>query len=283
MDAYAGFEPQIGEIRALRTFRIGPGGVLYPLFCDSPWTDGANTARCRASGPSDAGRQPHSAPDPDCTCGFYAYASESSAAEYPFARHVLAVVACWGHVIAGTRGIRAEHGRIEAIWTSGAVPRDLAAQVAQRYPSTSTYADKDAMLVEHPATMLDCYEVDEPRERTIKRLGLRVLILVALIVGLLPTRWLGSNNDARVVWAAGLCFFLAGVAILRRRRADIAARRRMLVFVAVALWLVAPFAGTTGVLLLRLPLIQIGALAFAQRRIGTRAASRFPALINAPG
>ncbi len=283
MDAYAGFEPQVGEIRALRTFRIGPGGVLYPLFSDSPWTAGANTARCGASGPPAAGRQVHPAPDPDCTCGFYAYASESSAAEYPFARHVLAVVACWGHVIAGTRGIRAEHGRIEAIWTSETVPPDLAAQVAQRYPATATYADKDEMLVEHPPTMLDCYEIDEPHERTMKRVGLRVLIIVALVVGLLPTRWLGSNNDARLVWAAELCFFLVGVAILRRRRTDFAARRRMLVFVAVALWLVAPFAGTTGVLLLRLPLIQIGALGLVQRRMGTRAASRFPALINAPG
>ncbi|MDP9094257.1 MAG: hypothetical protein M3N95_15310 [Actinomycetota bacterium] len=46
MDAYSGFEPQVGEIRALRTFRIGPGGLLYPLFSDHAWTDGTNTAEC---------------------------------------------------------------------------------------------------------------------------------------------------------------------------------------------------------------------------------------------
>ena len=122
MEAYAGFDPRVGEIRALRTFRIGPGGVLYPLFSNTPWSDGTNTARCRAGGASDESAE-HRAPEPDCTCGFYAYACEAAAAEYPNARHVLATVACWGRVIAGTRGIRAEHGRIEAIWMSETVPR----------------------------------------------------------------------------------------------------------------------------------------------------------------
>ena len=43
METYAGFEPQIGEIRALRTFRIGPDGKLYPLYSDTAWVDGTNT------------------------------------------------------------------------------------------------------------------------------------------------------------------------------------------------------------------------------------------------
>ena len=34
MDAFAGFEPQVGEIRAVRSFRVGPDGTLYPLFSD---------------------------------------------------------------------------------------------------------------------------------------------------------------------------------------------------------------------------------------------------------
>jgi hypothetical protein len=282
MESYAGFEPQVGEIRALRTFRIGPGGVLYPLFSDTAWSDGTNTASCTAPGSSDPGPVAHHAPDPDCTCGFYAYASEAGAAEYAYARHVLAVVACWGRVIAGTRGIRAEHGRIEAVWMSDTVPPDLAALVATRYPSTTPYSDKSAMLAAHPPTVLDCYETDPPRERTVKRWGLRLSIIVALMVGVLPTDWLGSNHDARVVWAGELCFFLIGVAILRRRRTDLAAKRRMLLFVAVALWLVAPFAGAVGVVMLRLPLIQVGALAVVQRQLFARAASQFPAEISAP-
>jgi hypothetical protein len=279
MEAYAGFEPRVGEIRALRTFRIGPGGVLYPLFSNTPWSDGANTARCRATrAPDESGV--HRAPEPDCTCGFYAYASEAGAAEYPNARHVVAVVACWGRVIAGTRGLRAEHGRIEAIWMSETVPPDLAAQVVSHYPAVASYSDKSAMLAAHPPTVLDCYEIEAPRERAMKRIGLRVSIILALIVGVLPPHWLGSNHDARLVWAGELCFFLLGVAILRRRRTDIAARRRMLLFVAVALWLMAPFAGPVGVVLLRLPLIQITALTMIQRVVLARAASRFPAEVN---
>ena len=128
--------------------------------------------------------------------------------------------------------------------------------------------------------MLESYEIEAPRERTMKRIGLRLSIIVALIVGVLPPHWLGSNHDARIVWAAELCFFLIGVTILRRRHADIAAQRRMLLFAAVALWLVAPFAGTVGVVLLRLPLIQIAALMMIQRVVLARAASTFPAEVT---
>jgi hypothetical protein len=49
---------------------------------------------------------------------------------------------------------------------------------------------------------------------------------------------------------------------------------------AVALWLLAPFAGAVGVLLLRLPLIQIAALLFVQRVLLARAASTFPAEVG---
>lgn len=274
MDAYAGFEPQVGEIRALRTFRIGPRGSLYPLFNNHPWAYGANTAHCRVT--SLAGAQPHAAPEASCTCGYYAYASEAAAAEYPHARHVLAVVACWGRVIAGTRGIRAEHARIEAIWMSAAVAQGLASMVTERYPSTAVYPDKTAMLTEYPPTMLDCYE-PAPNERTARRVALWLATAVALIMGMVPAHWLGRNQDARIVWAAELGFFVFAVLVLRRKHTDIAAKRRGLLFVAVSLWLMAPFAGTVGVLLLRLPLIQIGALFLVQRALQTRAASTFPA------
>jgi len=277
VDAYAGFEPQVGEIRAVRTFRIGPGGLLYPLFGNQAWTGGTNTARCRAHRPGGADAGSHEPPEPDCTCGFYAYASQTSAAEYPNARHVLAVVACWGRVVAGTRGIRAEQARVEAIWMSDTVPPDLVNQVRARYPSTSVYADKEAMLTEHPATDLDCYEEPAPRERAWRRIGLWTATVVALITGVLPAQWLGNNHDARIVWGAELAFFALGALVLRRRRTDVAAKRRGLLFVAVALWLLAPFAGTIGVLMLRLPLIQIGTLFFVQRVLLSRAASTFPA------
>jgi hypothetical protein len=271
MEAYTGFEPQVGEIRAVRTFRVGPNGSLYPLFSDVPWSAGTNSARCKFA--------THPTPDADCTCGFYAYASEAAAAEFPNARHVLAVVSCWGHVIAGTRGIRAEFARVEAIWMSEVVPASLAALVATHYPGLSIYADRQAMLAQHPPTVLDCYQFD-PNERAVRRVALRLAILAALIIGVLPTSWLGSNHDARLVWAAELGFFLIGAALLHRKRTDLAAKRQALVFVAVALWLLAPFAGAGGTLMLRLPLIQIAALTACQRWLLTREASRFPARIG---
>ncbi len=280
MDAYAGFEPQVGEIRAVRTFRVGPGGALYPLFSNTPWGDGANTARCRAvrlaavSGPS------HPAPDPDCTCGFYGYASDAAAGEYPNARHVLAVVACWGRVVAGTRGLRTEHARVEAIWMSATVPAELAAMVRERYRSVSVYTDKATMLAEHPPTELDCYEEPAQAEAAWRRFGRWLGIGGAIVLGTLPAHWLGSNRDARIVWGAVLAFFVVAAVLSRRRQADLAARRRGLVAFAVALWLLAPFAGPVGVLLLRLPLIQIAALLFVQRVLLARAASTFPAEVG---
>jgi hypothetical protein len=280
VDAYAGFEPQVGEIRAVRTFRVGPGGALYPLFSNTPWGDGANTARCRAvrlaavSGPS------HPAPDPDCTCGFYGYASDAAAGEYPNARHVLAVVACWGRVVAGTRGLRTEHARVEAIWMSATVPAELAAMVGERYRSVSVYTDKATMLAEHPPTELDCYEEPAQAEAAWRRFGRWLGIGGAIVLGTLPAHWLGSNRDARIVWGAVLAFFVVAAVLSRRRQADLAARRRGLVAFAVALWLLAPFAGPVGVLLLRLPLIQIAALLFVQRVLLARAASTFPAEVG---
>jgi hypothetical protein len=280
VDAYAGFEPQVGEIRAVRTFRVGPGGALYPLFSSHAWTDGANTAQCLAIGRTGGESTAHDAPAPGCTCGFYAYASETFTAEYPNARHVLAVIACWGRVIAGTRGLRAENARIEAIWMSSTVPPDLANMVRERYPSTSLYADKAAMLAEHPATELDCYEVPAPRERRWRRIGLWAATTIALITGVLPAQWLGNNTDARILWGVELAFFVVGALVLRSRHTDVAAKRRGLLFVAIALWLLAPFGGTAGLLLLRLPLIQIGVLFLVHRALLARAASTFPAEVG---
>jgi hypothetical protein len=282
MDAYDGVDLQVGEIRAVRTFRIGPGGVLYPLFTDTPWTDGANTARCKMSDPETVRRQPHATPEPDCTCGFYAYASESAARENAHAQHVLAVVSCWGHVIAGTRGIRAEHARIEAVWMSGAVPSDLAAMVATRYPTAAVFADKVTMLATHPPSVLDCYLAEPLYGRRGTRVALRLGVAVALVLGLLPPHWLSSNHDARMVWAAELGFFVIAALILRRRRTDSLAAGRVLLFSAAALWLVAPFAGVAGTILLRLPMIQIAALTAVQRRLMTQEATRFPATIGPP-
>jgi hypothetical protein len=276
MDAFAGFEPQVGEIRAVRSFRIGADGVLYPLFSDHGWSDGPNTARCRVT----HGDQIHDVPDPECTCGFYAYASARAADEYPHARHVLAVVACWGRVIAGTRGIRAQYARIEGVWMSGKVPDYLRRAVAARYPSVDVCSDLDELSTRHPATVLDCYEPQAPRERPAHRITVRLAVIAALISGMLPSAWLGGSVPARVLWAAECLAFIIAAVVQRRRRADAASRRRATLFGTVALWLVAPFAGAAGILLLRLPLLQLAALTLAQRGMLLRSARSFPAEIG---
>jgi hypothetical protein len=276
LDAYAGFEPLVGEIRALRSFRVGPGGGLHPLFSDQPWRDGANTAVCRREQ-----RHPpwHGAPDPDCTCGFYAYGSERATAEYPHSRHVLAVVACWGRVIAGTRGLRAEYGRVEALWLSPTVPEELVARVRGRYPSVALYRDKDVMLAEHPATPLDCYD---PAATGRFRAGrwLPAAAALAAVVGVLPQGWLGGRHVAAAVWASvGLLFLVLAVTRGWRAR-DITAYRQRLVSLAVVLWMLAPFAGVLGLVLLRLPLLELAAFLLLQRWQLQRSANRFPAEIG---
>lgn len=285
MDAYTGFEPQVGEIRALRTFRVGPGGVLYPLFSDAAWADGPNTARClrpRQTGdPQADGLPPHAAPDPDCTCGFYAYGSEGAVGDYPHGRHVLAVVACWGRVIAGTRGVRAEQCRVEAVWLSDTVPEDLVDAVRARHPSVALYRDRAAMLAEHPLTELDCYEPASTRSRSGWDRLLLAGAVAAVVIGTLPVAWLGGPHPAALIWGTlGGLFLLIAMVRGWRRTADVVAHRQRLVSASVALWMLAPFAGALGLLLLRLPLLEIAGLAFLQHRRMVRAAGRFPAVID---
>ena len=208
MDAFAGFEPQVGEIRAVRSFRVGPDGTLYPLFSDQAWVDGANTARCRVT-PDDPD---HGAPDPECTCGFYAYASARAADEYPHARHVLAVIACWGRVIAGSRGIRAEKARIEAIWMSPKVPEYLRRAVTARYPTAVVEPDVDQLLVDHPPSELSCYDPQPPREPRARQIATRVAVGVAL-PGRAGSRGASARRPQR---PEGLSRLPAGLGLPRR-------------------------------------------------------------------
>jgi hypothetical protein len=277
MDPYAGFEPSVGEIRALRTFRIGPGGCLHSLFSDTPWQDGANVATCRRERENVTW---HGAPDPACTCGFYAYGTARAATEYPHSRHVLAVVSCWGRVIAGTRGLRAERCRVEALWLSGAVPDALVAALRERYPSVAVYTDRDRMLAEHPLTPLDCYEAVPSRPRFPAARTLTIAALLAALLGVLPADWFGGKDAATLVWSCLAALFLV-VALTRGwRKRDVAAYRQRLLSLAVVLWMLAPFAGLAGLLLLRLPLLELGAFLAVQHWQLYRAASRFPADIG---
>jgi len=177
---------RVGEIRAVRTFRVSEHGFLNPVGYSAagPWQDGANTARCLGHG--------HAPAAPGCKCGFWAYGTYHAACEYAEARRVLAVVACWGKVVPGTRGVRAQYARIEAIWLSGKIPRHFVQRLRERYPSVTFYRSRRRMLRRNHPTMLDSYEPEPRRERVISRLARQIRTGVAglsLTVAILMLCW----------------------------------------------------------------------------------------------
>ena len=274
MDPYGGFEPQVGQVRALRTFRIGPDGGLYPLFSSERWHDGSNTARC-----SRKDTPPHRSPDPHCTCGFYAYGAEQWVSEHPSSRHVLAVVACWGRVIAGTRGLRAEHSRIEALWLSAAVPAALVELVVRAHPSVAVHRDRARMLADHPPTELDCYE---PAGRGSGRPAGRLwwsAAVAAAVLSVLPADWLGGARSAAVLCLVlGVAFGVAALPVYRRGTDDGRGSRRLLCL-ATSIWVLAAFLSPFGMVLVRLPLLQAASIIGLQHMCVLVEGRRIPARI----
>jgi hypothetical protein len=141
---------RVGEIRALRTFQLSSDGSLRPVaYTDVAWVDGANAANCDLCD--------HTPAAPGCGCGFWAYGSRGGASQHRAAKHLLAVISCWGRVVPGTLGVRAQYARIEAIWVSGRIPRGRVALLRKRYPSAVVYGSKRAMLRRHRLSRLDSY------------------------------------------------------------------------------------------------------------------------------
>lgn len=276
MNDFAGFQPQVGEILAVRTFRIGPNGQLFPLFNDRAWSNRMNTALCSLA---DAHSRSHVPPEPECTCGFYGYGKQYDASEYPHATHVLAVVACWGRVIAGTRGIRAQHARLEAIWMSRRVPADLADQVADRYNGASVYLDREQMLQQHAPTALDCYYAHGgPADGTVPT-GARVALVGAVLLNLVPTPWLGHSFLTVGSWALQISLLVLSAILNAGGPAGRGAKRWWVLLVAAAFWLLAPTGGVAGWLLIRGSLLDIAIMIVLVRRHQAADSRRFPATI----
>ena len=106
-------QPLVGEVVGLRSFRVDEAGRPRPLHSDTVWYDGPNTAVCTP--PTGDRRLPHTVPDDGCECGFYAFGTREAAGRTRQMRYVQAVVSCWGGVVAGTRGVRAQYARIDAL------------------------------------------------------------------------------------------------------------------------------------------------------------------------
>ncbi len=252
MDAFRGAEPLVGEITGLRTFRVDDTGLLLPLYSNEAWYDGTNTAACTP--PTGDRRGVHDVPSEDCECGFYAYGTVEAAAANRQMRYVRAVVSCWGAVVAGTQGVRAEHARIDAIWLHPEAPRWLRTRIASRYPSARMYADPDALVGEHPLTEMSCYDAPHLRRRSTKITT--VLGFVALLVlGLLPYSTLSGTHGLWESWIAvtvGAAALTVWLIIGAHNVGHLAAA---VVVAGVLGWLLAPVFGLSG-WLLRVPLLR---------------------------
>jgi hypothetical protein len=186
-------EPRVGEVYAVRTFRINTeDGALVPIgaMASEPraWASAEATAVCARSAR-------HSAPAEECTCGLYAFGrAEEVAAQYPQAREVLAIVACHGRIVTGTKGLRAQHARVVALWLGPGLPDDIPAKVADRYRQVPMYANKAAMLAEFPPTPLETYSDDltGSTRRTAKTVVAKV-VLSTLAVALAAVGCLGHR------------------------------------------------------------------------------------------
>jgi hypothetical protein len=248
-----GAEPLVGEIVGLRTFRIDDEGRLLPLFSTLSWYDGANTATC--SPPTgERGHDDHAVPAVECECGFYAYGSAAAARVQRQARFVQAVVSCWGGVVAGTLGFRAQHARVDALWLHPNVPREVRQRVASRYPSARLYADRALMLAEHPLSTLACYD-PAPRRHRGRPAAVAAATLAVLGLGLVPIAFLNGVAPLHVLWlaataATGLLAVWLFVGVHRTGH-----RVAALLALGGLVWMLAPMFGLAG-WLLRLPLLR---------------------------
>jgi hypothetical protein len=193
-------------------------------------------------------------PGEDCQCGFYAYGTPDAAARTRQTRYVQAVVACWGRVVAGSQGIRAQHARVEALWLHPNVPTATRHRVALRYPSARIYGDRDAMLAEHPLTPLPCYEPPPPPHR-LARLAAGGAGAALLTLGALPLSVLHSSALLEGVWLAVTAATALVTAWLLVGVHGVGHLAAGLVATGVLAWLAAPLLGVAG-WLLRLPLLR---------------------------
>lgn len=251
--AEVGVEPLVGEIVGLRTFRVDDAGRLLPLYSTLSWYDGPNTATC-APPTGERGHPDHAVPALGCECGFYAYGSAAAARAQRQSRYVQAVVSCWGPVVAGTLGFRAQHARIDALWLHPNVPRWVRQRVASRYPSARIYADRAVMLAEHPLSTLACYD-----EASARRRGWTVMAAAAvtamLALGLVPGAALTAMPALRALWlGATVVTGLLAVWLFACVRSN-GHRVAALLAVGALAWMLAPTLGLAG-WVLRLPLLR---------------------------
>lgn len=130
----------VGEIYAAREFRTTRDGQLVSLNSPTAWGQGEHLAVCHSAASMASS---HAVPDEDCRCGFYAYTTADPA---PDPTAIMGVVACYGTVLEGELGVRAEKARIVALHFGEAVPWRAHQEARNRYRDVEVYDDYSAML-----------------------------------------------------------------------------------------------------------------------------------------
>lgn len=119
-----------GVVRGVRSWKVNSDGILCGIYYQTVWKPGENKARCFRSVPAVASmislgmhdllevllaqrESKHSAAEPSCSCGFYAYTSESI--DYPKREIFSGVIEGYGKCVLGTHGFRAQKARIVAL------------------------------------------------------------------------------------------------------------------------------------------------------------------------
>jgi len=167
---------------------------------------------------------------------------------------VLAAVSCWGAVVAGTQGLRAEHARIDALWLARQVPPAVRHRVASRYPSARIYGDRAAMLAEHPPTQLPCYAPAPPRH--LGRWAAALLAAVTIVaLGVVPIGVLRATAPLWALWLLATATLGAGALWLLLGPRGTGHRAAGVVVAEVFAWVVSPAVGMAG-WLLRVPVLR---------------------------
>jgi hypothetical protein len=128
-------EPLVG----FRKWRV-VGDHLTSPYIPLRWDERVVHARCY---PANRGLlfgegwldEPHDAPHPRCKCGVYAWHALPQPGPVPDPGRVFGAIALWGRIEVHVDGMRAEHGRIEALGLAhelGAAHRRRMAAIAER-------------------------------------------------------------------------------------------------------------------------------------------------------
>lgn len=144
--------------------------LLKSATVDVAWSPGTNIADCRDSYRTQHFR--HSAPQIDCTCGFYAVYEPHHIPHYNGCE-IYAVIEASGKIVLGTRGFRAQKARIVAATLvplqvsryGGSYTHEILNGIARTY-NISTFTSYDDMIAAYPPE-----DVSElvPKEKSTQR------------------------------------------------------------------------------------------------------------------